>query len=89
MNEHRGTLDPPVHLMDPFAGDINPVPVGGCDRCLAEASRREAARDAGFVFEAVDASNEIRRHPRHRPGRAGGSGTAVVGPGPVHGTGEE
>ncbi|MFH8747215.1 hypothetical protein ACH4GK_08240 [Streptomyces rimosus] len=65
MNEHRGTLDPPVHLLDPFAEYINPAPKEGCTRCAAEAVFRAEARDAGFVFVAVEASNEIRRHPRH------------------------
>ncbi|RSO12168.1 hypothetical protein DMH18_06610 [Streptomyces sp. WAC 06783] len=82
MNQHRGTLDPPVHLLDPFAGDINPVPRDGCARCAAEAARRDAARDAGHLFVAVDASNEIRRHPRHRVVQGDVSG-AGVGHGPV------
>ncbi|WP_030680141.1 hypothetical protein [Streptomyces rimosus] len=78
MNEHRGTLDPPVHLLDPFAGDINPVPATGCARCAAEAARRKAARDAGHLFVAVEASNEIRRHPSHRVVQGDVSGTRVA-----------
>ncbi|MFH8343510.1 hypothetical protein [Streptomyces sp. NPDC018045] len=67
MNEHRGTLDRPVHLLDPFARDINPDPKEGCARCAAEAECRAGARAAGLVFVAVEASHEIRRHPRHTP----------------------
>ncbi|WP_033037592.1 hypothetical protein [Streptomyces monomycini] len=71
MNEHRGTLDRPVHLLDPFAGDIDPAPREGCARCVAEGERRTGARAAGLVFVAVEASHEIRRHPRHWPAMSG------------------
>ncbi|MEU2792118.1 hypothetical protein [Streptomyces sp. NPDC007100] len=97
MNEHRGTLDPPVYLLDPYTGGINPDPKAGCRRCAAEAVRRDEARRAGLVTVAVAASNEIYRHPRHRgadmgnkggshsgkPDTAGGDGHRDRPPGPT------
>lgn len=54
-------------------GDLEPVPVDGCDVCGALANERDGARDRGDMSKVSDVNIELRAHPHstlRRPRRA-------------------
>ncbi|UQA94396.1 hypothetical protein [Streptomyces halobius] len=50
----------PVHLKEPAS---EPVPVAGCDVCMALAEQRAKAHAVGDKSKATDYNIEIRSHP--------------------------
>lgn len=50
-------------------GPLEPVPVSGCGVCLALATAREIAREAGDPRVVAVQNSELRNHP-HRRGAA-------------------